>query len=267
MKSGLAFTFIVCLVGSALPLAAQVRFVERTSGPIARSVVLEAARLAFASRTDPDDPNWARVRNLTPGTEIILTRRTGAAIRAYFLSADESGITVLDAADPTFPAAVRLVLLDVVANHPDYFADAQNGRRFLFDNDVSLASDGLFFAGRKVADLGQVFERTARIDVYTVRRGSGRQHPAAWGALVGAVVGAAVELVSFGAGCGHDGCLGNALLVTVAGIGAGAGAGVSVAISAARHSRTRASVSPFLISFERPSEKPTPASTTGGRIA
>ena len=37
MKSALSLTLIVCLVGSAIPLAAQERFVEPTSGPIARA--------------------------------------------------------------------------------------------------------------------------------------------------------------------------------------------------------------------------------------
>ena len=235
MKSALSLALIVCLVGSTMPLAAQERLIEPTSGPIARAAKREAARLALASQADAADANWSRVRKLAPGTAITLTIRSAPAARRYLVSADESGIAVLNVADPTLPPAVRRVLLDTASNHSDYFAGAQNGGRFLLDNDVSLVSDGVFVAGQKVADLGLVVEKTARTDVVEVRGESARRHPAAWGALIGAAIGAGVEGVSIGAGCGSDGCYGNLLMALFAGIGAGAGAGIGAAIGASRH--------------------------------
>ena len=174
---------------------------------------------------------------MAPGKEITLASRSARAAKRYFVSADESGIVVLNVADPALPPAVRHLLLDTASRHSDYFAGAQNGGRFLLDKDVSLVSDGVFVAGQKVADLGQVVEKTARTDVVEVRSESKQRHPAAWGAAIGALSGAVVEVVSIGPGGGSDGPYGILLMALFAGIGAGAGAGIGAAIGASRGKR------------------------------
>ena len=70
MKSALSLTLTVCLV-SAIPLAAQQR---------------EA------------DAAWSRVGQLPLGSEIIVTVKGSPPARRYFISGDESGLTVLNLA-------------------------------------------------------------------------------------------------------------------------------------------------------------------------
>src|SRR5438067_216274 len=70
MKSALSLTLTVCLV-SAIPLAAQQR---------------EA------------DAAWSRVGQLALGSEIIVTVKGSPPARRYFISGDESGLTVLNLA-------------------------------------------------------------------------------------------------------------------------------------------------------------------------
>ena len=201
-------------------------------GPIARIVTREAVRLALTQQSEPSDVGWSRVRKLEPGTEITVTVRGSQAGKRTFVSADESGLTVLDLAHSTLPAAATRVLRDMASNHPGYLTGAETAE--FVDRDVRVGPDGVFVADQRVADLAQIVEKTARTDVVEVRSESARRHPAAWGALIGAAVGAAVEGASIGGGCGSDGCYGNLLMALFAGIGAGAGAGIGAAIGAFR---------------------------------
>src|SRR5207237_5316108 len=91
--------------------------------------------------------------------------------------------------NPSLPVAATEVLRDLASHNPGHFTDAQNGGTFLLDKNVRLGSEGVFLADQKIADLGQIVERTRRTDVVEIRRASARRHPAAWGALVGAGAG------------------------------------------------------------------------------
>ena len=92
MKSALSLTLIASLVGSVVPVAAQNR-VEATS-PIARSLMREAVRLAADSQTEPAGSDWARVRALVPGTEIIVTIKGAGLGKRSVVRADESELVV-----------------------------------------------------------------------------------------------------------------------------------------------------------------------------
>jgi len=71
MKSALSLTMIVCLAGPAFPRGAQ----------------------------DPRaDAAWSRVAELPSGGEIIVTIKSSPQVHRYFVSADDSGITVMDRA-------------------------------------------------------------------------------------------------------------------------------------------------------------------------
>lgn len=179
MKSALWLTLTCCLVASALPVAAQEPV---TAGPIARSIASEAARFAAAQPNQSADAEWSRVRNLAPGTEVVLTVKGSQPGGRSFVIADEAQLTTLHRfVDQDGRAATR-VLLDRAAHHPESFADIQQAGAFV-DNDVRVGPDGVFVAGRKVADLGQFVERIARTDVLEIRvirtRGSTR------GAVIG----------------------------------------------------------------------------------
>ena len=80
MKSALSLTLTVCLV-SAIPLAAQQR---------------EA------------DAAWSRVGQLPPGSEIIVTVKGSPPARRYFVSGDESGLTVLNLAQAELGRATSI---------------------------------------------------------------------------------------------------------------------------------------------------------------
>src|SRR5712691_9271926 len=92
MKSALSLTLIASLVGSA-PVAAQDR-VESTAGPIARAVTREAVRLAVDPQSEPADSDWARVRALVPGTEVIVAIKGARLGKRYIVRADESELVV-----------------------------------------------------------------------------------------------------------------------------------------------------------------------------
>ena len=93
MKSALSLTLIASLAGSALPVAAQERM-ESTAGPVARAVTREAVRLAADPQSEPAGSDWARVRSLVPGTEVIVTIRSTRLGKRYIVRADESELVV-----------------------------------------------------------------------------------------------------------------------------------------------------------------------------
>jgi hypothetical protein len=95
MKSALSIALIVCLAGSTLPAAA---LEPGAADLIARSMTREATRFAAAPQHQSADAEWSRVRNLAPGTEVVLTVKGSQPDRQYFVQADESDLTVRKAA-------------------------------------------------------------------------------------------------------------------------------------------------------------------------
>jgi hypothetical protein len=190
MREAIAVALTICLAASAIPVAAQDRIVT-TGGPIARAAMREAARLGTAEQVTPSAAaDWARVRNLAPGTEIVVAVTGSPAGVRYVIVATDSDLTVLNATEQAVPPAARSVLRDVASEHPEYFAAAQQGSSFMLDNNVRLGPDGVFVANRKVADLGQVVERIVRSEVREIRSSMRPR-----GSVIGAVGGAAGGLL------------------------------------------------------------------------
>ena len=193
MKSAIAATLIVCLLGAALPVAAQDQ-THPAAGPLARAITREAVRVATEPTSSSvrqigkPDSNWSRVSKLAPGIEIVVTVRSSQPGKRYFVRADESELTVLNLSNLTLPAAVTRVLRDIASNHREYFERAEKGETFLLDN-VRLVPDGVFVADRKVADLGQIIETIARNDVAQIKTVTIRGWP---GALLGGAGGFAL---------------------------------------------------------------------------
>ena len=161
-------------------------------------IVCMATTLPLAAQSD-----WSPVRRVRPGTEIIVTAKGRPEANRYFIAADDSNLTVLNVEDPGLPDSARKVLRDVASTHPDYFSDAENGRQFVFENDVRLGPDGVFIAARKVADLGHIVEHYRQPGVAEIRTASTESNPvgcalvahyggAVIGGLPGAVVGGAI---------------------------------------------------------------------------
>jgi hypothetical protein len=215
MKAARSLTLILALMTSALPVSSQER-IDRTTGPIGRAIALEAVRLAadgeppsssietVQQRSKPAEPSWSRVRQLAPGTEIIVTVKGSKPANRYFLAGDESDLMVLNVADPALPVAARDMLRDAVSIHPKPIPGApQAGTK-----NVRVGPDGVFVGNQRVADLGQV-EHIARDDVTEIKTppksglqrywesGLGRGFTiTAAGILAGSAIGIGVGLVA-----------------------------------------------------------------------
>lgn len=190
MRSAVSLVLAISLIGSALPVKAQRH--PSTAGPIARSISREAERLAAMRQNQPVDPEWSRVRHLAPGTELIVTIKDSQPAPRRFVMGDESDLLVLNLNDPALPAAARDVLSDIASTHPEYFPAAEKGGRFVLARDVAVGPDGVFVAGRKVADLVQVIERYRRPDIIEIATASVESNPlgcAFAGYFMGALVG------------------------------------------------------------------------------
>jgi hypothetical protein len=144
------------------------------------------------------------------------------------LSADESGITILNLADPTLPARVREVLRHVAERNPAHFTDAQKGGTFLLDKNVRLISEGVFVADRKVADLGSLVDTVARADIVEIA-GIMRSRNVLRGTLIGAAAGGVIGYLA-GACKPNELCFQGAATLLMAGVGAGVGALVGARI-------------------------------------
>ena len=198
MRSALSLILIMCLAGS-VPVATQEPFARASVGPIASSVRREAARVAAGQPTDSADPDWSRVRKLQPGTEIIVILNGAPPARRYFVAADVSELTVLNVTDSSLSTSAREMIRDVASRHPGHFTAAQRGATFLLDDDVRLAPDGVFIAGRKVVDLAQLVERYGRPHIAEIKTAATISNPvgcalAAYygGALIGGLPGALI---------------------------------------------------------------------------
>src|SRR5262249_23198490 len=112
---------------------------------------------------------WARVRTLTPATELIVTTRSRQPVARYFLEASDVTLTLLNVDIPNLPSRARDVLKNVASTHPEYFEAAKHGRSYAWNGEVRLASDGLFVAGRKIAELDEIIEIWPRGEVLEVR--------------------------------------------------------------------------------------------------
>jgi hypothetical protein len=155
------------------------RWVEQV-GPLARAIGREGDRLALAPQGRSADADWSRVRKLEPGSDITMNVRGLQPGRRILVTADDSGITVLNLSDPNLPVAAVRALREIASQHPDYIEGALAGATFLLDN-VRLTSARVFVADGQVAELQHVVEIVSRTDVAqitTLQRGRG-----VWGHL------------------------------------------------------------------------------------
>ena len=187
----ISLALILALMTPAPPLSAQAQTEAPKSfdfrgpapmtGPLARAAIRETIRLA-ATTPEPEVPpiesiqqgrqsgpsDWSRVRDLAPGTELIVIVTGVPPATRYLIAQSESALTVLNVTGATLPFAARDELRDVVSRHPEYIAATQQGRTFVLGKNVRLEPDGVFVADRKVADLTEVIENIPRSDVVEI---------------------------------------------------------------------------------------------------
>jgi hypothetical protein len=148
MKAALSLTLVVSIAGTTVPMTAQ----------------------------EPLDPNWSRLRKLAPGTELIVTVKGSLPAKRYSVAWDDSALTVLNLSAPTLPDAARNVLRDVATTRPEYFPAAKKGGLCVLERNVRVGPGGVFVDGRRVADLQQVVETSARqqlVEIRTLQKGRG----------------------------------------------------------------------------------------------
>ena len=159
------------------------------AGPIARAIGRDTVPLSAVQHDEPTDI-WSQVHKLEPGTEITVTVRGSQAGKRNFVSADASGVTVLNLAEPALPVVAARVLHDLASKHPGYFIVA--GTRRFADRQVRVGPDGVFFEDQKVAELGQIVERIAQRDVVEIAGRLPHLNALKKGAIIGASVGGGI---------------------------------------------------------------------------
>jgi hypothetical protein len=162
MKPALSWVLSVYLITSPCPVAAQER-TQPTTTSFAAAITHEVARLAAVGQSQLRDRDWSSVRNLTAGTELVVTTQGRSPRARYLVAADESELTVLNLSSPTLSTSARHALQDTLSTHPEVFGPGQQARP-----DVRVGPDGVFVAGRKVAETQELLERIARADVLEI---------------------------------------------------------------------------------------------------
>jgi hypothetical protein len=254
MKFALLLTLAASFAASALPVSGQepsegpgsfdLQSSGRRAGSLAHDVTREAARLAAAARESPSvaqqsdesaSSDWARVRKLAPGTEVVVSLGgSDLILKRYFLSADDSGVTLLNLTHPTLPAAASRALREIASQHREYIEGAGKGGVFI-EGQLRLTSTGVFMADRKVSDLQDVVDTRARQKVAEIKvRKRGRGVWGHLGPLGGYFVGAMSGGYAAGFACratvGRSRCdTGSFLAGAVVGGLAGMGYGIHAA--------------------------------------
>jgi hypothetical protein len=166
--------------------------------------------------------DWSAVAALPSGTEVAITTADARRLIRHLAVAGPDGIVVLQVSESFLADPVRLRLLDMAATQPEALAAVEAGGR-LEQGLLRLGPDGVFYAGNRVADLGQVLGRVSRLDIREVSVGFAKRRQ--WtviGVLIGTGAGLffgghLAGLCEGGTGCG----LGMGLGLTAAGAGAG----------------------------------------------
>ena len=203
MRSVVALTLIACVMTATVSIRAQ------EVSPFTRAVAREAGRLAATGdftpsagqapgRSDePADDTWSRVLKLAPGTGIVVTVQGSPPADRYFVSGNDSDLTVLNVGVTALPSAARDVLRDVASTHPEYFSTAQKGGQIRLKKNVRLGPDGVFVADRNVAALAEVVEHLSRDAIAEIQTAPVDSNPVGCafagyygGALIGGLPGA-----------------------------------------------------------------------------
>jgi len=143
-----------------------------------RAITREAERFAKDNRSSRSgDENsqsaastssdWSRVPLLATSTRVWVTVHGVQYSSRYFVTADETVLTVLNLVDPSLPSDVRRVLSSLARRQPSYFA--VDRPQVFVDGNVRVDPDGLFVSGQKVSTFERLVERFARSEIAEVR--------------------------------------------------------------------------------------------------
>lgn len=225
----LAQILVVGLLLPAVPVAAQEAAPDRNAVVvISREAIRHAVVASAPSRVQAAGPrsDWLSVRALPPGAEIVLTMDGTPAVVGRFVRADESAVVVLKSSAIVGDDARRLV--KAASAHPERFAAALAGPE-VFADELKIGPDGVYFGGRRAADLDVVLVRIPRDRVAGltaagpwIRSGKG----AVLGAAVGATLGVLSALHFAYKDCGGN-CVDEGIMIYVSVIGMPVGGGIA----------------------------------------
>jgi hypothetical protein len=180
---------MVSLIAAALPMSAQ-EGPASPAGPIASAVARATVGLAVEPQAERADLRWAPVRALAAGTEVTVTLKGRPPVKRNFVAADGQFLTVLNLTDSALADTIRR-LLDLAKRQPEIFTAGA-----VVYKDIQLGQEGLFVAGRRVADLGQVLEKIARDEVSEIATPVKTQGSWKW-AATGIVAGVVLGFLTF----------------------------------------------------------------------
>jgi len=157
------------------------------------SLVASATQASAQGAGEQASSDWSRVKALRPGTVMdVYTRAAPDRQARWFVHADDTGVMWLDLTIQGLSLDARRTLIDIAANHPDYYSRIQAGERFT-TNDIRLGRDGLEVHGAPVLGLSQFLEVVTKEEVTGIRaklrvRGSVGATLAGVGAGIGVTV-------------------------------------------------------------------------------
>jgi hypothetical protein len=144
-----------------------------------------------------DDRDWDRVRRLRSGTEIVVTAVTLPAAPYEMLAANDLVLTLLNTtAMASSRHESRLRRID-----SESLARVAQGSFAIVDGDLRVGAEGIFVAGQKVMDIGELLvtvpraevSRITRMEVHSTRSGVGGGFLGFFGGyFLGALLGAKI---------------------------------------------------------------------------
>ena len=122
---------------------------------------LAAPSLAAAQ----SDVDWSKVRQLPPGTRMMLIRPGEQSHTAHFFFADDMGFMALNVTGVEAGAAKGL--LRIASEQPELLRRVASGPSVQVDKEIVLTASGLFAGNRKLAEYDRLIESISRTDVET----------------------------------------------------------------------------------------------------
>ena len=174
-------------------------------GPLMRSVLatLAAERAKSSAPSEKVRTDWATVRRLRPGSDIIVTIRGVAAATRRVLWVDDEELTLFDSSYPSLSKEVRKTLGDITKERPTLLLTARTGELQL-PHHVRATPAGIFVEEQHIARLADVIKVVPRAQVADIR--VNRKHVGTHsrrGFLIGAAIGAGIG-AAIGASSSED---------------------------------------------------------------
>lgn len=185
-----ATAVVVVLYGSAMPIAGQ----EPATTPVLSRLFIRRVASASAREFIPPLPapgqapgDWAGVRRLAAGTEVVVTAVNAVGGTYEVLDSDDASLTVLNAAGLA-ASGHGSKIRPLATREPQALARVAQGDSII-SGDLRIAPEGVFVAGRKIGNLQQFLVRVPKADVLAISRVRGGTGPRVGAGAIGGFFG------------------------------------------------------------------------------